>query len=49
MSEDPLLTLGRIPRPPDDILQPPRHDIYQVLQVHLPKVSFPLVSTVLKL
>jgi hypothetical protein len=42
-----LLVVGRIPLPPDDILQPPGHGIQQVLQVHTHEVSILLVCTVL--
>ena len=45
MCKDLLPILGRIPLLPDDILQPPRHEIHQVLQVNAHEVSIPLVST----
>jgi hypothetical protein len=40
-----LPIVGRIPLLPDEILQPPRHEIHQVLQVNAHEVSIPLVST----
>jgi hypothetical protein len=39
------LVLGRIPLPPDDILQPPGQGIHQVLQKNIHKISISLVST----
>jgi hypothetical protein len=45
MCKDPLLILGRIHLPPDDILQSPRHEFQHVLQVQTHEVSIPLVST----
>jgi hypothetical protein len=40
-----VLVVGGIPLPPDDILQRPRHGIYQFLQVHTHEVSISLVCT----
>jgi hypothetical protein len=45
MCKGPLLILGGIPLPSDDILQRPRHGVQHVLQVHTHEVSISLVST----